>query len=83
MISGAHVMVYSKNAEAQCAFFRAILGFKSADAGHGRLIFAPPPVEAAFHPSKENGLHELYFICGDLKAELASLAQRGVKCSDV
>jgi len=30
--------------------------------GHGRLIFALPPGEAAFHPSEENGLHEPYFM---------------------
>ena len=35
MISGAHVVVYSKNAEADRAFFRDVLGFKSVDAGHG------------------------------------------------
>ena len=29
MISGAHIVVYSKNAEADRAFFRDILGFKS------------------------------------------------------
>ena len=81
MISGAHVVVYSKNAEADRAFFRDILGFKSVDAGHGWLIFALPPTEAAFHPS-EDDVHELYFICDDLKAEMASLANRGVKCSN-
>jgi len=32
-------VVYSKNAEADRAFFRDILGFKSVDAGHGWLIF--------------------------------------------
>ena len=32
MISGAHIVVYSKNAEADRAFFRDILGFKSVDA---------------------------------------------------
>jgi hypothetical protein len=35
MISGAHVIVYSKDAEADRAFFRDILGFKYVDAGHG------------------------------------------------
>ena len=35
MISGAHVIVYSKNAEADRAFFKDVLGFKSVDAGHG------------------------------------------------
>jgi catechol 2,3-dioxygenase-like lactoylglutathione lyase family enzyme len=79
MISGAHVVVYSKNAEADRAFFRDLLGFKSVDAGHGWLIFALPPTEAAFHPSEE-GAHALYFMCDDLKAEMASLAGKGVKC---
>jgi catechol 2,3-dioxygenase-like lactoylglutathione lyase family enzyme len=65
MISGAHVIVYSKNAEADRAFFRDVLGFKSVDGGHGWLIFALPPGEAAFHPSDENGLQELYFMCDD------------------
>ena len=83
MISGAHVIVYSKNAEADRAFFRDVLGFKSVDAGHGWLIFALPPAEAAFHPSDKNGVHELYFLCDDLKAEMASLAKKHVKCSEV
>ena len=83
MISGAHVVVYSRDPEADRAFFRDVLGFKSVDAGHGWLIFALPPGEAAFHPSEENGRHELYFICDSLKAETASLAKKGVKCNDV
>ncbi len=50
MISGAHVIVYSKNPDADRAFFRDVLGFNSVDAGHGWLIFSLPPAEAAFHP---------------------------------
>jgi catechol 2,3-dioxygenase-like lactoylglutathione lyase family enzyme len=83
MISGAHVILYSKNAEADRAFFRDVLGFKSVDAGHGWLIFALPPAEAAIHPSDAGGIHELYFMCDDLKAEMASLAKKGVVCSKV
>ena len=82
MISGAHVVVYSKNAEADRAFFRDILGLKSVDAGHGWLIFALPPTEAAFHPP-EDDVHELYFMCDDLKIEIASLEKKGVTCSRV
>ena len=82
MISGAHVILYSKNAEADRAFFRDVLGFKFVDAGHGWLIFALPAAEAAFHPAEES-VHELYFMCDDLKAEMASLAKKGVKCSKV
>jgi hypothetical protein len=47
------------------------------------LIFALPPGEAAFRPSDENGVHELYFVCDDLDAEIASLAAKGVECSKV
>src|SRR5260221_2109933 len=81
-ISGAHVIVYSRDADADRAFFRDVLGFKSVDAGRGWLIFALPPAEAAFHPSDENGAHELYLICDDLAAEIASLAAKGVQCSE-
>jgi hypothetical protein len=83
VISGAHIIVYSKNAEEDRAFLRDILGFKSVDAGHGWLIFALPPAEAAVHPSNENGTQELFFMCDDLKAEITSLANKGVRCSEV
>jgi catechol 2,3-dioxygenase-like lactoylglutathione lyase family enzyme len=65
VISGAHVIVYSKDAEADRAFFRDVLGFASVDAGHGWLIFALPPAEAAFHPVEDNERTELYFMCED------------------
>jgi catechol 2,3-dioxygenase-like lactoylglutathione lyase family enzyme len=83
LISGAHIIVYSKDAEADRLFFRDVLGFKSVDAGHGWLIFALPPAEAAFHPANAGGTHELYFMCDDLKTEMAALEKKGVKCSEV
>jgi catechol 2,3-dioxygenase-like lactoylglutathione lyase family enzyme len=83
MISGAHVIIYSKNADADRAFFRDVLGFKSVAASHGWLIFALPPAEAAFHPSDKDGDHELYFMCDDLKSEMAALERKGINCSRV
>src|SRR5580698_1925495 len=83
MIMGAHVIVYSKDAEADRAFFHNIFGFKSVDAGDGWLIFALPPAEAAVHPSDKNSVHELYFMCNDLKAEMLSLAKKNVQCSQI
>lgn len=83
MISGAHMIIYSKDAEADRSFFRDVLGFKFVDAGHGWLIFALPPAEAAFHPSDKNNIHELYFMCDDLKSQMSVLAKKNVKCSDV
>jgi hypothetical protein len=83
MIIGVHTIVYSKDAEADRAFLRDVLGFSSVDAGRGWLIFALPPGEVAVHPDKENDRHELYFMCDDLKAEMAALAAKGVACSEV
>ncbi|MGC2526129.1 MAG: hypothetical protein WA639_00165 [Candidatus Acidiferrum sp.] len=83
MISGAHIIVYTKDAEADRAFFKDILGFESVDASHDWRIFALPPSEAAFHPSDKNGLHELHLMCDNLKAEMAAFAKKGVTCSAV
>lgn len=35
MITGAHVVLYSKDPEADRAFFRDVLKFRSVDAGQG------------------------------------------------
>ena len=83
IISGAHVIVYRKNADADRAFSRDVLGFISVDADHGWLIFALAPTEAAFHTSNVNGAHELYLMCDDLRAEMASLANKNVTCTEV
>ena len=83
MILALTQLSYSKNAKADRTFFRDVLGFKSVDAGHGWLIFALPPAEAAIHPSDQSGAHELYFLCDDLKAEMTSLAKMNVECSEV
>src|ERR1700723_1428059 len=88
VIFGAHVIVYSKDAEADRAFFRDVLGFPSVDAGRGWLIFALPPAEAAFHPDdraleEAEPKHELYLMCDDVKAEIARLVAKGVECSEL
>jgi catechol 2,3-dioxygenase-like lactoylglutathione lyase family enzyme len=83
MIFGAHVIVYSKDAAADRAFLRDVLGFASVDAGHGWLIFALPPAEAAVHPAEKNDRHELYFMCDNLNAEISALREKSVPCADV
>ena len=83
MINGAHVIVHSKDAEADRAFFRDTLGFASVDAGHGWLIFALPAAESALHPAEENNRHELYLMCDNLRAEMARLRARGAECAEV
>jgi catechol 2,3-dioxygenase-like lactoylglutathione lyase family enzyme len=81
MIVGAHIIIYSRDAEADRAFFRDILRYPFVDAGHGWLIFALPPAELALHPSDENGTHQLYFMCDDVKTFIADMQRRDVECS--
>ena len=83
MIFGAHVIVYSRDAAADRAFFRDVLGFSSVDAGGDWLIFALPPAEMAVHPTDRGTSDELYFMCDDLAVEIRALESRGVRCSDV
>jgi hypothetical protein len=83
VIFGAHVIVDSKDPTADRGFLREVLGLSSVDAGRGWLIFALPPAEVAVHPAEENDRHELYFMCDDLKAEISTLGEKGVQCSDV
>src|SRR5438876_10400098 len=80
MITGAHIIIYSKDPESDRAFFRDVLIFPAVDAGHGWLIFALPAAEAAFHPSEKNDLHELYFMCDDLKLTMELLKAKKVTC---
>jgi hypothetical protein len=83
VIFGAHVIIYSRDAESDRAFLRDILGFPWVDAGHDWLIFALPPAEVAVHPTGDDEGHELYFVCDDLPAEIAALGDKGVRCSGV
>jgi len=80
MINGAHVIIYSTDAEADRAFFRDVLKFPHVDVGHGWLIFRLPDSELAVHPGDTGDSHELYLMCDDLAATMAELAAAGVNC---
>src|ERR1700758_382518 len=80
VITGAHVIVYSTDVDADRAFFRDVLGYPHVDAGGGWLIFKLPPAEVAVHPA-DAGSHELYLMCDGLDATVAALAERGVTCT--
>jgi hypothetical protein len=93
MITGAHLLLYSKDPEADRAFFRNILQFASVDAGGGWLIFKLPVTEAAFHPSEGDSAeaqpgHQmlasvLYLMCDDLASQMAVFQSRNVRCTAV
>ena len=83
MIRGAHVIIYSKNSDADRAFFRDVLRYDSVDAGNGWLIFALPPAEVALHPSDKNDVHELFLMCDDVHGLIAEMRKQRVECSAV
>jgi hypothetical protein len=92
MMIGSHILFYSMDPEADRAFFRDVLEFRSVDVGGGWLIFAMPPAEAAFHPtdqafSQEHGGQALlgavlYLMCDDLNGFAASLKNKNVRCTE-
>jgi catechol 2,3-dioxygenase-like lactoylglutathione lyase family enzyme len=81
VINGLHAIVFSPQAEQVRAFFADVLGMPSVDAGGGWPIFAMPPAELAVHPSGDASYHELYLMCDDINATLASLRDKGVEVS--
>lgn len=83
MINGAHAVIFSRDADADRAFLRDVLGLDHVDAGGGWLIFALPPTELAFHPAETNGEQQLYLLCDDLEATVEALARKDVKVGPV
>ena len=90
MVNGAHIVLYSRDPEADRTFFRDVLGFRFVDDGGGWLIFALPPSELAVHPLSENAPspvvdtgHELlgatlHLMCNDLPSLMKSLKAKNV-----
>jgi catechol 2,3-dioxygenase-like lactoylglutathione lyase family enzyme len=93
IVNGVHILIYTASPEADRAFFREILGFKYVDVGHGWLIFALPPAEAAFHPvdgnaGQQHAGHQtlasvVYLMCDDLEATVKALAAKKVACAEI
>jgi hypothetical protein len=82
MIHGAHVVVYSKDAEADKSFIKDVLKFPYIDAHQGWLIFKLPPSEMAVHPSDENDKHEFFLMTDDLETEIAALKKAEIACEE-
>ena len=83
MFNGAHAIIYSKQPDLDRAFLRDVIGLPYVDVGDGWLIFGLPPAEVAIHPSEQNNIHELYFMCDDLETFIAAMQKRQVPCSPI
>lgn len=79
-VTGAHVLLYTPEAEALRATLRDAFGCGHVDAGDGWLIFALPPAEIGVHPSDAGDTHhELSLICDDIGATVAELRAKGIE----
>jgi len=78
VIRGAHVILYSTDAEADRAFLQDLLGLPHVDAGGGWTILQLPPAEVAVHPAGSSGAVEVYLVCDDVEETVAELGARGV-----
>ena len=83
MITGVHTIIYSKNAEADKAFFQDILKLTNVDVGQGWLIFGLPPSELAVHPSTDSEHHELYLMCDNINTFVQQMNEHKVACSEI
>lgn len=79
MINGTHVVIYSRDAEADRTFFRDVLKYPHIDAGDGWLIFKAPPGEVAIHPIEDREAHELFLMCDNITATVAELTAKGIE----
>lgn len=88
MITAVHTLVYADDPEAARDFFRDVLRLPNVDTGGGWLIFRTGPSELGVHPSRwehegrSGGTDQAFdvsFMCDDLAATMAELADRGAE----
>ncbi|HEY7530512.1 MAG TPA: VOC family protein [Gemmatimonadota bacterium] len=83
-ITGAHVLLFSTDAEALRATLRDAFGWRHVDAGEGWLIFALPPAELGVHPAegptRESGTrHQLSLMCDDIGRTVREVREKGIE----
>lgn len=83
MINGAHTVIFSRDPEADRAFFKDVLQLPNVDVGGGWLIFGLPPAELAVHPADDSAGPELYLMCEDIEAFIAQMSKQNVACEPV
>jgi catechol 2,3-dioxygenase-like lactoylglutathione lyase family enzyme len=81
VITGVHAIIYTRDADADRAFFRDVLSYPFVDAGDGWLIFKLPPAELGIHPADHGTSegHQLFLMCDNIESTLDELAGKGVE----
>lgn len=85
-IIGAHMLLYTPEAEELRRVLRDVFELPHVDAGDGWLIFALPPSELGVHPAEgptpdANVRHTVSFMCDDIQATMAALRAKGIEFS--
>jgi catechol 2,3-dioxygenase-like lactoylglutathione lyase family enzyme len=78
-IVGAHMLLYTPEAEALRAVLRDVLGWEYVEDTPGWLIFALPPSELGVHPSDGSTQHQICLMCDDLERTMAELREKGIE----
>ena len=81
MFNGAHVVLASKDVEADLEFFLEMLEMPSVDACRGYTAFSLPASEASIHET-EGGVSEdePYLPCDDISSFATRMAEMHVEC---
>jgi hypothetical protein len=77
-IVGAHMLLYTPEADALRAVLRDVLGWDHVEDHPGWLIFKLPPAEVGVHPSEGATAHKLCLMCDDLEATMDELRGKGI-----
>ena len=85
-ITGAHILLYSPEADKLRATLRDVFDWKHVDAGQGWLIFKLPPAEIGVHPAEGPGndalMHQFSLMCDDVQATVRELRGKGIHIAD-
>jgi hypothetical protein len=82
MIFGAHMVLFSSDADADRSFLRRSVRIRGNRRGWRMVDLRPTPTQVAVHPADTPGA-ALYLTCDDLSVEMEALTQRGVSFSNV
>ena len=82
MIIGSHIIIQSKNAEADRAFLN-LLAFPFVPMEGGFMIHGLPPSEVAIHASEKNDVHEFWLMCDDIAETIREMERAGIAVSPI
>jgi hypothetical protein len=83
MLTGAHSIIYSTNAQADREFLRDVLKLTHVDVGDGWLIFGLPPAEVAVHPANKGKAFDFYLMFDNIAAFVTEMERRHIVCGPV